>query len=75
MNCGILDVIGVANVIVAFVITDVVGKDAEAVMGEPEEALAVVKDAVGVSEARVPVRLYAAAQAASDIPCMGLEEL
>lgn len=78
VNCDILDVVGVADVIVAFVIADVGDKDATAVVDRMtgtavDEGLdpAAVGRAVGVSEARVPVRLYAAAQAARDIPCRG----
>jgi hypothetical protein len=42
----------------------------------PDEELepAAVGSKVGVSEARVPVKLYAAAQAARDIPFILLEE-
>jgi hypothetical protein len=91
VNCDVLDVVGVANVIVAFVITDVGDKDATAVVDgttvevpdepvggalvvdtPPAEELdpAEVGRAVPVSDTRVPVRLYAAAQAARDIPCI-----
>jgi hypothetical protein len=84
VNCEILDVVGVANVIVPFVITDVGDKDpTPVVVGMTGGALVIgalpdeepdpvaVGMAVADSEARVPVRLCAAAQAARDIPCRG----
>ena len=86
VNCVGLAVVGVAEVIVPFIGGEVGDREATAVVegleaeagalvvgAAPEEELklAVLGSEVGVSDARVPVRLYAAAQAARDIPCTG----